>query len=78
MATASVSHRANVAVRFGARLRTVRKNHNLTQVVMADRFGINRSFISDVERGRKAITLHMLETLADGLHITMADLIQDL
>lgn len=78
MATASVSHKSNVAVRFGERLRTVRKHNNLTQVVMADRFGINRSFISDVERGRKAVTLYMLETLADGLHISMAELIKDI
>lgn len=78
MASVASTPKGNVAVRFGNRLRTVRKNNNLTQEVMADRFGINRSFISDVERGRKAVTLHMLETLADGLHLSMADLIRDI
>ena len=42
----------DVSARFGARLRQLRRERNLTQLRMAIYFGIDRSFISDVERGR--------------------------
>ena len=44
---------------------------------MASVFGIDRSFISDVERGRKSISLPTLEVIALGLHISLSDLLKD-
>jgi serine/threonine protein phosphatase PrpC len=44
----------DVSSRFGLRLRELRRERNLTQLRMARDFGIDRSFISDVERGRKS------------------------
>src|SRR5438270_13887243 len=49
----------DVSSRFGARLRELRRERNMTQLRMATDFGIDRSFISDVERGRKSISLPM-------------------
>jgi DNA-binding XRE family transcriptional regulator len=66
----------DVSSRFGARLRELRHEHSLTQLRMAVDFGIDRSFISDVERGRKTISLPMLEVVALGLHLTLADLLE--
>ena len=68
----------DVSARFGRRLRELRRGHNLTQLSMAVDFGIDRSFISDVERGRKSISLPMMEVIAIGLHITLSDLLQDI
>jgi ribosome-binding protein aMBF1 (putative translation factor) len=64
--------------RFGVRLRELRLSRNLCQVEMAIGFGIDRSFISDVERGRKSIGLPMLEVIAIGFGITLAELLRDL
>ena len=58
----------DVSRRFGRRLRSD----------MARRFGIDRSFISDVERGRKSISLPMLEVLALGLDLSLSELFRDL
>ena len=46
----------DVSSRFGVRLRQLRRERNLTQLRMATDFGIDRTFISDVERGRKSIS----------------------
>jgi len=62
--------------RFGARLRELRRGRNLTQLRMATEFGIDRSFISDVERGRKSISLPMLEVIALGMKISLSELLQ--
>jgi transcriptional regulator with XRE-family HTH domain len=45
---------------------------------MAVDFGIDRSFISDVERGRKSISLPMLEVIALGLKMSLSELLRDL
>jgi DNA-binding XRE family transcriptional regulator len=65
----------DVSSRFGLRLRELRRANNLTQLQMAVDFGIDRSFISDVERGRKSISLPMLEILALGLGLSLSDLL---
>jgi DNA-binding XRE family transcriptional regulator len=68
----------DVSSRFGLKLRTLRKERNLTQQVMAVHFGIDRSYISDVERGKKSISLPMLEILALGLKVSLSDLLSGL
>ncbi len=65
----------DVSSRFGLRLRELRRAKNMTQLRMAVDFGIDRSFISDVERGRKSISLPILEVLALGLHLSLSDLL---
>ena len=68
----------DVSSRFGQRLRQLRRDHNMTQLRMAVEFGIDRTFISDVERGRKSISLPMLEILALGFQLTLSELLRDI
>ena len=69
---------ADVSSRFGLRLRQLRRDHNMTQLRMAVDFGIDRTYISDVERGRKSISLPMLEVLALGFELTLSELLRDI
>ena len=68
----------DISSRFGRRLRELRHSRGLTQADMARRFGIDRSFISEIECGRKAISLPMIEVIALGLEISLSELLQDL
>jgi transcriptional regulator with XRE-family HTH domain len=68
----------DVSSRFGRRLRELRRQNELTQSDMARKFGIDRSYISDVERGRKSISLSLLEVIALGLQISLSDLFRDI
>ncbi len=68
----------DVGSRFGVRLRELRRERNLTQLRMAVDFGIDRSFISDVERGRKSVSLPMLEVIALGFQLSLSDLLRDI
>lgn len=65
----------NITVRFGRRLRQLRKKKGWTQVQMADTLGVDRSYISDMERGKKNVCLPTLEVIAQGFGITMARLL---
>lgn len=68
----------DISARFGLRLRELRRSRNITQLRMAVDFGIDRSFISDVERGKKSISLVFLEVIALGLKIPLSDLLRDI
>ena len=68
----------HICSRFGARVRHLRQSHQMTQLEMAARFGIDRTYISDVERGRKSISLPTLEVIALGFNLTLSDLLKDL
>ena len=72
------SQSLDVSSRFGIRLRELRRERNLTQLRMAREFGIDRSFISDVERGRKSISLPMLEVIALGMKVSLSELLRNL
>jgi transcriptional regulator with XRE-family HTH domain len=67
---------SSIASRFGRRLRTLRQKHGLSQVEMAYRFGIDRGHISEMENGKKNVCLPMLEVLARGFQITVAELMK--
>ena len=68
--------RENIAIRFGKRLRYLREKAGLSQGAMADQFGIDRGNISEWENAKVCPSLPMLETLADGFKITIAQLMK--
>jgi transcriptional regulator with XRE-family HTH domain len=62
----------NITAKFGLRLRQLREKQGWTQVVMAEKVGIDRSYISDMERGKKNICLPTLEIVARAFGLTMS------
>lgn len=72
-----VRHR-DIGTRFGERLRELRRTHCLTQIDMAEMLGIDRSYISEVERGKKGISLVTLEIIALGFRLHPSELLRDL
>lgn len=54
-------------------IRHCRKAQNLSQEELADRSGLDRTYISGVERGVRNITLESLEQIIIALRITPAD-----
>ena len=65
---------SDICIRFGIRLKTLRKARGWTQVYMAEHIGIDRSFISDLENGKKEICLRNLELLATTFGVTISKL----
>ncbi len=67
-----------ISARFGLRLRSLRVSRGYTQVQLADFLGIDRSYLSDLERGRKSLTLSYLETVAQGFQLSLSELLTDI
>jgi transcriptional regulator with XRE-family HTH domain len=65
---------ADVRERFGDAVRVRREALGLTQEDLADKAGIHRTYLSDVERGTRNISLLNIERLAQGLNESMTEL----
>ena len=74
----SCSSGDHISKRFGDKLRGLRKERKLTQEQMAATFGIDRSFISDVERGVRSMSLHTLEVVAIGMNLSLSELLENI
>lgn len=59
---------------FGESIRRLRTAAGLTQEELADRSGIDRSYIGGVERGERNPTLVVIKKIAIGLNIPLASL----
>lgn len=65
----------NIKIKFGCHLKKLRKSKNLTQEQLSELANIDRSYISDIERGIKSISIEKLEQLADALELELSELL---
>jgi transcriptional regulator with XRE-family HTH domain len=63
---------------FGERVRSRRHELDLSQEALADRAGLHWTFVGQVERGRRNLSLHNLLKLAEALEIDPAKLVEGL
>lgn len=63
-------------LRFGKRLAMLRRARGWTQQDLADRSGINRTYISALEHGERNIGLLNLARLAEALEVPAVELLR--
>jgi XRE family transcriptional regulator, regulator of sulfur utilization len=63
---------------LGARVRKLRLARNWTQVDMAEKFGLDRSFLADLERGKTNVSVLTLDTIARGFDLSLSKLLSRL
>lgn len=61
-------------VALGVRVRELREGLTLSQEAFAHKAGLDRTYVSGVERGRRNPTLDVLYRLADALEVEVRDL----
>ncbi len=70
-------HRPRVAPAFGERLRARRAAAALTQAALAERAGLDVSYVSQMERGLRDPSLSSIEALAGALGLSLAEFFED-
>lgn len=75
MTTAPTLRARSVLMRFSQRIRHFRGAANITQGELADRSGVQRNFISLIERGKANPSLATMALLAEALGCTVSDLV---
>ena len=63
---------------FGGRVRARRNELGLTQEALADRAHLHWTFVGQVERGRRNLTLHNILKLAAALNLDAGQLVSRL
>ena len=64
----------DIRIRFGRRVRKLRNKRGWTQVQMAEKLGLDRSYLADVERGKRNISLINMEIIARGFDLSVSKL----
>lgn len=59
----------DIKIKFGLRLRELRKARNISQEELMAATGIHRTYLSEVERGIRNISIVNVEKLARALHV---------
>lgn len=62
----------NVRIEFGNRIRELRARSGMSQEILAHRAGMDRSYLSGVERGLRNISLDNIERLAKALNVSIS------
>ena len=63
-------------IRFGAKLRLAREKLQLSQEALAEKAGLHRTYIGQVERGERNISVDSMERLANAVGEHLWDMLR--
>jgi transcriptional regulator with XRE-family HTH domain len=66
----------DILIKFGKKVREERLKKGYSQEDFADLVGVHRTYIGMIERAEKNITLLNIKKLADGLGISVSELMK--
>ena len=69
---------SSATAEFGARVRQRRYELELSQEALADLSDLHWTYVGQVERGQRNITLHNIIRIADALNVDPGELVQGL
>ena len=62
--------------KLGENLKKIRTNKNITQTELAEKLGVDKSFVSNLENGKNNPTLSTIASLAQALGVTTKEIIK--
>lgn len=68
---------SNIQTKFGQKIREIRTQKGFSQEVLASKSGLHRTYISDIERGDRNVSLKNVEKLAKALGVSAHDLLKN-
>jgi transcriptional regulator with XRE-family HTH domain len=69
---------ADILVRFGKRVRELRREASYSQEGFAAECGLDRTYFGGIERGERNVALRNIHRIAKTLHISLSELMAGL
>ena len=63
----------DIKLKVGQRIRELRKKLGLSQEALANEAEVDRTYVTDVENGRRNVSLEILERLIKALNVSFTD-----
>ena len=76
MFNARMAKRQDILVRFGERVRELRKEQGYSQENFAYACGLDRTYMGGIERGERNLALRNIEKIADTLGVSISELME--
>ena len=67
----------NILIRYGQVVRKIRLEQEISQEELADRCGLHRTYISDIELGKRNLSLENIERIAVSLNKSLSEFFQE-
>ncbi|WP_044209285.1 helix-turn-helix domain-containing protein [Flammeovirga sp. OC4] len=68
----------NINVRFGIRVRKLRNQKKISQEKFANEIGIDRTYMTDIENGKRNVSLVIIEKIAKGFGLSVSEILERL
>ncbi len=68
----------HILIRYGQAVRKVRLEQGISQEELADRCDLHRTYISDIELGKRNLSLKNIERIAISLNRTLSEFFKEL
>ena len=67
----------DILTRYGQAVRKIRLAQEISQEELADRCGLHRTYISDIELGKRNLSLENIERIAVSLNKSLSEFFQE-
>lgn len=67
----------HILIRYGQVVRKIRLEQGISQEELADRCGLHRTYISDIELGKRNLSLENIERIAISLNKTLFEFFKE-
>lgn len=67
---------STLKTKFGLRVKALREDRGLTQYALAPLACVSRTYLADVERGKRNVSLETVGKIAEGLGVSIEELMQ--
>lgn len=65
-----------VLILFGGRIRQIRKTKGWSQEKLAEETDLHRTYIGSIERGERNVSFLNIKRIADGLGVSVSELVE--
>ena len=73
-----MEQKQEILLQFGVRVRELRSAKGLSQEAFASQCGLDRTYLSGIERGVRNVSLANISLIAEALGISLSELMQGL